>query len=715
MEFMSTPTGTSTTSSFQFMPTDDSSKAITIGVGNLASANTGLLSLGSTYSSLRFRFNATDTVTFLSDGNVGIGDTAPSDKLVVNGRIRVQGTNALAFGSAVGGYAQIAISGASTGNLTFTTWDGAAFGERMRITLTGNVGIGTTAPAQKLHVDGSIRQTAVLSSLLKTNASGDLIAAVAGTDYQTPITNPVTGTGTATQVAFWNSTSSISGDSNLYWDNTNKFLGIGTSSPTYPLDVAGSISIGDNLTGYAEIMTPGGPLFIYDGPVGYLRVGNFAHQNFITGITTLADGNESATLYLYQQKVGIGTTSPSQKLHVVGNAYVTGAYYDSTNSPGTSGQVLTSTATGTDWKSLSEITGVDGTGTANYVAKWSDTDTITTSTIYDDGTNVGVGIATPGYKLHVEGTGYYKSTLNIGGITTIGNASDGTIKFSTHATNFGYITGGPGVGGWDIGIGTSNAITIVNSGGSIKVGIKKLNPQYDLDLDGTVNSGISRHFQQVLTFYNYNLWNINTFDGAYWIQSTSPFSTPNYNAFYISLSNETVVIGDANTYHTMGTPIAKLNIFNDAKNTSGNIFLARSIAGSDQFVIKDNGNVGIGTTAPITKLDVRGGISFGDGDSGTIYDPNGKNYISYEPDFFTPGAINLIIDPTGGGMGPSKIGYGINPASVGVPVTTRHIFGNGDVFSAGSIESANYINAPVIKQNNTPIEELMIAYSIALG
>ena len=125
--------------------------------------------------------------------------------------------------------------------------------------------------------------------------------------------------------------------------------------------------------------------------------------------------------------------------------------------------------------------------------------------------------------------------------------------------------------------------------------------------------------------------------------------------------------------------------------------------------------VGIGTTSPQFKLDVRGGISFGDGNYGTIYDPNGKNYISYEPDFFTPGAINLIIDPTGGGMGPSKIGYGINPASVGVPVTTRHIFGNGDVFSSGSIESANYINAPVIKQNNTPIEELMIAYSIALG
>ncbi len=53
--------------------------------------------------------------------------------------------------------------------------------------------------------------------------------------------------------------------------------------------------------------------------------------------------------------VGIGTTSPSQKLHVSGNARVTGAYYDSNNSPGTSGQVLSSIATGTDWIDQGDI------------------------------------------------------------------------------------------------------------------------------------------------------------------------------------------------------------------------------------------------------------------------------------------------------------------------------------------------------------------------
>lgn len=58
--------------------------------------------------------------------------------------------------------------------------------------------------------------------------------------------------------------------------------------------------------------------------------------------------------------VGIGTTVPSQSLHVQGNARVTGAVYDSTNSPGTSGQVLQSTASGTQWTTASSVSAGGG-------------------------------------------------------------------------------------------------------------------------------------------------------------------------------------------------------------------------------------------------------------------------------------------------------------------------------------------------------------------
>lgn len=49
--------------------------------------------------------------------------------------------------------------------------------------------------------------------------------------------------------------------------------------------------------------------------------------------------------------VGIGTTNPTRKLHVSGDARITGAIYDSGDLAGTSGQVLTSTGTGTQWAS----------------------------------------------------------------------------------------------------------------------------------------------------------------------------------------------------------------------------------------------------------------------------------------------------------------------------------------------------------------------------
>jgi hypothetical protein len=47
---------------------------------------------------------------------------------------------------------------------------------------------------------------------------------------------------------------------------------------------------------------------------------------------------------------------------------------------------------------------VDGSGTANYVTKWQDANTVTNSQVFDNGTNVGINNATPKTKLDVNGT-----------------------------------------------------------------------------------------------------------------------------------------------------------------------------------------------------------------------------------------------------------------------------------------------------------------------
>ena len=48
------------------------------------------------------------------------------------------------------------------------------------------------------------------------------------------------------------------------------------------------------------------------------------------------------------------------------------------------------------------ITGVSGTGSSNYLAKWQTSGTITSSIITDNGTDVGIGVLNPSAKFHIK-------------------------------------------------------------------------------------------------------------------------------------------------------------------------------------------------------------------------------------------------------------------------------------------------------------------------
>lgn len=52
-----------------------------------------------------------------------------------------------------------------------------------------------------------------------------------------PGSSTITGTGTATQVAYFTSSQAIGSSANLFWDNTNTRLGIGTATPGVALDI----------------------------------------------------------------------------------------------------------------------------------------------------------------------------------------------------------------------------------------------------------------------------------------------------------------------------------------------------------------------------------------------------------------------------------------------------------------------------------------------
>ena len=182
---------------------------------------------------------------------------------------------------------------------------------------------------------------------------------------------------------------------------------------------------------------------------------------------------------------------------------------DANGSAGTSGQILSSTSTGIDWISLSEIAGVDGTGTTNYVAKWTDADTIGNSIIYDNGTNVGIGTTSPNdvtvIKTSTDGKGltiqrnslspgsysqlgFYQSTNDAGTANVWIRGyretvfADNYMTFGTNSSEKMRITAAG-----NVGIGASNPLAkldIVTPPTGFNRGMK-IGPQTATDGDGT--------------------------------------------------------------------------------------------------------------------------------------------------------------------------------------------------------------------------------------
>ena len=122
---------------------------------------------------------STNTYLTNSGDKVGIGTTSPDFTLnLYRGDVAAYNPSAynpnqlldLEFNSGVGNYGFIhfrsngsmenSFGVVQVGNQADFVWqayDGSAYGERMRLTRTGNVGIGNTSPDTKLRVDGTVR------------------------------------------------------------------------------------------------------------------------------------------------------------------------------------------------------------------------------------------------------------------------------------------------------------------------------------------------------------------------------------------------------------------------------------------------------------------------------------------------------------------------------------------------------------------------------
>ena len=252
-------------------------------------------------------------------GNVGIGTTAPAQALdVASGYIKVSREYAtgMYMNNTTTGvtYGLFNASAAANGFNGFGIYDGADYNLAI---VGGNIGIGTTAPAQRLTVDGTTRfgRDVVLT---RTDA-GSTAKLVVDDSVTTAISLEKIGGGNITDINLMADTTHISGK-----------VGIGTSAPTYALDVVGDYArvTREYAAGYYINNTTTG--------VTHSLVGASAAANGFSGFG-ISDGSDYR-LTVVSGNVGIGNTAPAYSLDVTGTMRVTGQAY--TNSGNGSFSVL---------------------------------------------------------------------------------------------------------------------------------------------------------------------------------------------------------------------------------------------------------------------------------------------------------------------------------------------------------------------------------------
>lgn len=417
----------------------------------------------------------TERMRITSNGNVGIGTTSPAYPLTVSGTAWINddiyflyrpslygnlaagsygidkallrlgnqnnfGSNSISFGTADNRVFELDAYSAT--DLLFRASDKATLNFRgsayefytsvdgyvnpkLVVDNSGNVGIGTSTPAASLSIYDSSNAGITLyrtrSSNFQQNASGGALALARESDGLTNV-----------QLRAY-------GDS--YLNALVGNVGIGTTTPNVKLEISDSSNAGFRTTYTSN--TGLGEWTAYEGSAYKGGLSMFG-SNYATTLwrnallVTAATDNTGSFIVrtktggVYNERfvianngnVGIGTTSPaypltvsgtayiSQDLRIAGDAYLSGALYDSTGSFGSSNNILISTGTSTKWVSTTTLglvagSGYSSVGSAGYIQFASSTSGAfdSTSGLYWDNTNgrLGIGTNSPSSSLHVIG------------------------------------------------------------------------------------------------------------------------------------------------------------------------------------------------------------------------------------------------------------------------------------------------------------------------
>jgi len=565
---------------------------------------------GSTVQNLYIQPNG-NTAFATTSGNVGIGTTSPGAKLDVRADapstsgsiIYVRNTLADGANSTFGGISFFSSPGTdySIGKLNTGIASALAFRnanngtEYMRIDSSGNVGIGTTSPAATLHISkGSNNSPTVLrienvDTTIETAQEVNTIqfytndGSTSGTGITSKIVQVAENPGNQYGLSFYTYDLGLAEALRITNDGN---VGIGTTSPSYKLDVS------KNATGYiARIQGDTNNISFYDGGSGGIGIGTNVNQDLKL---YTSDSLNNGIVIKASGDVGIGTTSPFKRLHVVAQSGQTEVLVIEGNDSLGKQLILGYNATGNGYGTIQTV--YQGTAFTNL-------------SINSSGGNVGIGTTSPAVKLQVSGNasvgtiGTPKSdwwsafnSIQIGDGTTLwGRASD------THLSGNYYVKDNSGTA-QDTYINTNyaNDFWLDNADGTLT---------YRNAASGTAGTAITWNTR--LKILNNGNVGIGTTSPARKLTVNAPGAANGTQNITAQFSNATVGATSSAIYigaYTGTDWLIGKNIYGTANHY--NFEIGNQSSGSSPVVsINNSNNVGIGTTSPLAKVDVRGDLT----------------------------------------------------------------------------------------------------------
>jgi hypothetical protein len=188
----------------------------------------------------------------------------------------------------------------------------------------GNVGIGTTSPYAKFAVAGQIVGAFFTGTTTATSTLGGGMNITTGCFAINNVCLSTGGAGSTpggpAGALQFNSGSSFSGDAGLVWDNTNKHLGIGTSTPDSALAVSGNTHFDSNTISFASSTARSLNL-------NFLTSATTTVVNGLDNVWSIATSTNNVPIFSISTKdspvglVGIGSSTPWGKLSVEMGTY----------------------------------------------------------------------------------------------------------------------------------------------------------------------------------------------------------------------------------------------------------------------------------------------------------------------------------------------------------------------------------------------------------